>query len=348
MCRERRLREGDRDRRDGSLVCELGKRGCTWVSQKIGGRIRSGVVGETGGKTSHWGLPGLWKINPLLYRSVPRMIPARDYRDPFTGVGRRLSGDATAATDFLIHEAGCLRYRDWNHQAIVSPYWRLHYNFRSGNSVLCDQVLYPLHSGVAVLTPAGVRIDTSGPRVRLHTWIHFTPTCGYRLPQRAPIAVPLGSALRSLLRAVAVEFRSNPVGGNAARLHHLSQALLHGVFAEIDTGLYRSLPAGLATLLSRMEENPENDLTLVALARLAGKSRSRFAVWFKAAVDDTPAQYVQKLRIRIAAMRLGFGEDSVEQIAAATGFANRQHFTRVFSSLMGIGPGAYRRRHRHP
>jgi len=274
------------------------------------------------------------------------MIPARDYRDPFTGVGRRLSGDSTAATDFLIHEAGCLRYRDWNHHAIVSPYWRLHYNFRSGNSVLCDRVAYPLHPGVAVLTPAGVRIDTSGPQVRLHTWIHFTPTRGYRLPQRAPISVPLTAFLRSLLRAVAAEFRPDPVSANAARLHHLSQALLHGVFAGIDPGLYRSLPAELGSLLHRIEEHPEDDLTLVALARLAGKSRSRFAVWFKAAVDETPAQYVQKLRIRIAATRLGFGEESVEQIAAATGFANRQHFTRVFSSLMGIGPGAYRRRHR--
>ena len=274
------------------------------------------------------------------------MIHARDYRDPFTGVGRRLSGDSTAATDFLIHEAGCLRYRDWNHHAIVSPYWRLHYNFGSGNSVICDQVAYPLLPGVAVLTPAGVRIDTSGPQVRLHTWIHFTPTRGYRLPQKAPISVQLTASLRSLLRAVAAEFRSNPVGANAARLHHLSQALLHGVFAGIDPGLYRSLPAGLSKLLNRIEEHPENDLTLVALARLAGKSRSRFAVWFKAAVEETPAQYVQKLRIRIAATRLGFSEESVEQIAAATGFANRQHFTRVFSSLMGIGPGAYRRLHR--
>ena len=98
------------------------------------------------------------------------MTQRRDYRDPFTGVGVRLSGDSVAATDFLIHEAGCLRYRDWNHVGIVSPYWRLHYNSTPGNSVACDEKVYPLRPTVAVLTPAGVRIDTRGPRVLPIRW----------------------------------------------------------------------------------------------------------------------------------------------------------------------------------
>jgi AraC family transcriptional regulator, arabinose operon regulatory protein len=281
-----------------------------------------------------------------LYRFVLTMTRIRDYRDPFTGVGVRLSEDSAAATDFLIHEAGCLRYRDWNHRGIVSPYWRLHHNFAPGNSVVCDGTVFPLRRDVAVLTPAGVRIDTCGPRVLLHTWIHFTPTRGYRLPQREPFSMRLTPPLRSLLREVAAAFRSRRDRSHASRLHHLGQALLHGVFAGLEPGMYRSVPPGLGTLLARMEENPAMDLTVLALARMAGKSRSRFAAWFKQAVDETPAHYVQKLRIRVAATRLGSGDESVEEIAAATGFANRHHFTRVFSAMTGIGPGAYRKRHK--
>ena len=267
----------------------------------------------------------------------------RDYRDPFTGVGLRLAGDSAA--DFLIHEAGCLRYRDWNHRGIVSPYWRLHYNFSPGNSVVSEGTVYPLHPRVAVLTPAGVRIDTSGPRSLLHAWIHFTPTRGYRLPRSAPVSVPISMALRVLLRELAADFSSGR-DSHAERLHHLSQALLHGVFAGLEPGVYRSVPADLAGLLSRIEEHPEIDLTVTALARLVGRSRSRFAAWFKAAVDETPAEYVQRLRIRLAATRLGTTDESIEGIATQTGFANRHHFTRVFTLLMGIGPAAYRRRHK--
>ncbi|MEI6467391.1 MAG: hypothetical protein WCQ89_21895, partial [Verrucomicrobiota bacterium] len=150
----------------------------------------------------------------------------RDYRDPFTGVGVRLAGDSAAATDFLIHEAGCLRYRDWNHRGIISPYWRLHYNFAPGNSVVCDGRLYRLHPRMVLLTPAGVRIDTRGPRVVLHTWIHFTPTRGYRLPLRSPVSVRIAPPQRAVLRELAADFRNDKARAGLARLHHLSQALL--------------------------------------------------------------------------------------------------------------------------
>ena len=276
------------------------------------------------------------------------MIPHRDYRDPFTGKGQSLSGDSASATDFLLHEVGSLRYRDWNHHGVVSPYWRLHCNLAAGNGVICDQILYPLDPGVAVLTPAGVRIHTSGPRVLLHTWFHFTPTRGYRLPQQAPISVRLTPLLRSLLREIVAGFRAVPRDSATSRLYHLSQSLLHGVFAAIDPSLYRSVAADLGALLNFIEDHPEDDLTLAALARRTGKSRSRFAAWFKETVDETPAHYVRRLRIRIAATRLGFGKGSIEEIAEATGFANRQHFTRVFTAQMGLGPGAYRRRHKQP
>ncbi len=274
------------------------------------------------------------------------MTRHRDYRDPFTGVGLRLSGDSAAATDFLIHEAGCLRYRDWNHHHIVSPYWRFHYNFTPGNAVRCGDVLYPLQPNAAVITPAGVRIDTCGPRVLLHCWIHFTPTRGYRLPQQAPLPVRVTPPLRALLREVAADFRLRRSEAHAARLHHLGQALLHGVFAGLNPSLYRSISNELGSLLTRMEEKPSAELTVATLARMAGKSRTRFAAWFKAAVDETPARYVQRLRIRVAATRLGLGQESVEEVAAATGFANRQHFSRVFAALTGLGPGEYRKRHK--
>lgn len=261
-------------------------------------------------------------------------------------MGLRLAGESANAMDFLIHEAGCLRYRDWNHQGIVSPYWRLHYNFSSGNSVVSGRTVYPLHPRVAVLTPAGVRIDTLGPRDLLHLWIHFTPTRGCRLVRRVPVTVRISASLRMLTRELAADFQRGLVQSNAARPHHLSQAVLHGVFAGLDPTVYRVVPTELEELLVYVESNPEKDLSVTALAKIAGRSRSRFAVWFKTMVDETPAEYVQRLRIRLAATRLGEANESIESIAAATGFANRYHFTRVFAKLMGVSPAAYRKRHR--
>ena len=45
----------------------------------------------------------------------------------------------------------------------------------------------------------------------------------------------------------------------------------------------------------------------------------------------------------LAAQALLFTADSIETIAATSGFANRFYFSRVFTRQMGISPAAYRR-----
>lgn len=269
------------------------------------------------------------------------MIQTRDYRDPFTGLGTRM--DSGAATDFLLHEVGCLRYSDWNHRGIVSPYWRLHYNFAPGNAVSCAGRMYPLHPNAVLLTPAGVRIDTRGPRAVRHLWVHFTPSRVGRLRWPGPLSVRIPPAVRALCAdaSAAPETAGRP-------LHHQAQALLHAVFARIDPDLFPAYPAPLARLLQDLQESPGQDASVPALARRVGMSRSRFAAWFRAHTGQAPAAYVRQARVDHASRLLCLGDDSLEQIAAAAGFPNRFHFTRVFTALAGLPPAAYRKRHGRP
>lgn len=277
------------------------------------------------------------RLNPMPH--------TRDYRDPFTGLGVRLSAGTPTATDFILHEAGCLRYRDWNHRGIVSPYWRLHHNFTAGNSVACGGRLYPLRPEAALLTPAGVHIDTLGPRAPLHAWLHFTPTRAYQLALRGPLPVALPPALRALFAGFAALFRTGAAHAGHPGLYHQAQALLHGVFARVEPEVFQSFPAPLAALLARIQEHPAADLSNPALARLSGKSRARFAAWFREHTGHPPAAYVRRARVERAAGLLCLTEDSLEEIAAATGFPNRFHFTRVFTAQTGLAPATYRKRH---
>ena len=68
-----------------------------------------------------------------------------------------------------------------------------------------------------------------------------------------------------------------------------------------------------------------------------------FIRWFKARTGRTPAAFVTERRVREACRRLAFGEESIEQVAEATGFANRHHFSRVFKQHAGCGPAEFRR-----
>lgn len=64
---------------------------------------------------------------------------------------------------------------------------------------------------------------------------------------------------------------------------------------------------------------------------------------FRRALGMTPQQYIVNQRVRHAAQLLIESMESIESIASTCGFANRYHFSKVFSRLIGKPPGAVRR-----
>jgi transcriptional regulator GlxA family with amidase domain len=81
------------------------------------------------------------------------------------------------------------------------------------------------------------------------------------------------------------------------------------------------------------------------LAREAGLGRNAFGRFFREATGDTPHRYLTRLRVERACEQLSTEGATVDEVAVATGFCDRFHFTRVFKRHMGVGPAEYRRRH---
>jgi len=63
---------------------------------------------------------------------------------------------------------------------------------------------------------------------------------------------------------------------------------------------------------------------------------------FKRFLDTTPGDYLRARRVRIAADRLREPGARVKEVAAALGFADAFHFSRVFREEMGVTPRAWR------
>ena len=82
------------------------------------------------------------------------------------------------------------------------------------------------------------------------------------------------------------------------------------------------------------------------LAAIQGMSRSHFSHTFKAATGLGPAQFIQQIRLEEATRRLLHTPPSIELIAGATGFANANHFCKVFRQRFHLSPGAFRRQMR--
>ena len=129
---------------------------------------------------------------------------------------------------------------------------------------------------------------------------------------------------RHLLRHHAA---GRPLAGAAARVT-LTAASLRRLFEHIDAGL-----AG--------------GLRLAELAARAHLSEDHFVRAFKAAVGQTPHQYVLARRIAHAQGLLERGTLPVGEVAQAAGFRGASHFAAAFRRSIGVSPSAWRAQRRH-
>ena len=90
----------------------------------------------------------------------------------------------------------------------------------------------------------------------------------------------------------------------------------------------------------------DDDLSVAALAERAQLSERSFARAFRAEVGQTPAAYVEALRVERARTLLEDGAESLEAVARAAGFSSAEVLRRAFHRRVGVSPAAYRERFR--
>lgn len=94
---------------------------------------------------------------------------------------------------------------------------------------------------------------------------------------------------------------------------------------------------------SYVEGNLGDNMSLAALAAVAGMSRFHFARQFRLRTGESPLGYVRRMRIERAKELLRRSRPSISAVALALGFADQSHFTRAFQSFVGTTPARYAR-----
>lgn len=100
--------------------------------------------------------------------------------------------------------------------------------------------------------------------------------------------------------------------------------------------------AALNRVLSLIEDEIHQPLTLDRLADEARLSAFHFARSFKRSTGMAPYKYVLARKIEHAKRQLMTTERTVSEIATSLGFENMHHFRRQFRSQLGILPGQLR------
>lgn len=103
----------------------------------------------------------------------------------------------------------------------------------------------------------------------------------------------------------------------------------------------RSTVRAVQTLI---EAAPDGDHRLPALAAAAAMSVRHFARVFAAEVGETPARFVERVRLEAARHELETSADTLDRIAVRCGFGTAETLRRVFQRRLSVSPAAYRRR----
>ena len=105
-----------------------------------------------------------------------------------------------------------------------------------------------------------------------------------------------------------------------------------------------AFPDVLHSLLELIRSNIEEPLSVEELASCVGISRRQVERLFQTHLDTTPSRYYLELRITHARRLLLQSNDSIANIALASGFLSSTHFSHCFKDYFGVSPSQARQK----
>lgn len=276
----------------------------------------------------------------LITRSVRGVnVAATETRDDNPVPG--LSGKITPEDAYIVS----LKLRDYpdceyweNGRCVAKP------NIRAGTTYLYDMKYEPgfviekpfhsLHVYVPALALDGIAEQSGARRVG-------QLDCQFGTGFQDQTMHHAGAALLQALR--------RPSEANQLFVDHMMLAVTAHV-AQTYGGLRRpeAMRGGLAPwqvkrACERLEADLAGKLALEDIAAELDLSVSHFSRAFRASVGMPPHQWLLHQRISAAKQLMSVRGLSLAEIAISAGFSSQSHFTRVFSNLVGVSPGVWRR-----
>lgn len=138
--------------------------------------------------------------------------------------------------------------------------------------------------------------------------------------------------------------------GSRAAMNRLTESLFILIVreqlssAQQSKGLAAALADGrIKNALDAIHSQPEKRWTLEQLATAASMSRSAFSSLFRSLLNESAMDYLQRWRMQNAWGWLEQGE-TVYSVAQRCGYESDAAFAKAFKKIMGMGPGAVRKR----
>ncbi len=158
------------------------------------------------------------------------------------------------------------------------------------------------------------------------------------------IAYPLHSHVSVYAAGLVLGGAVQLTAGPAQRVLRQGEGFLIPPDLPAAAGTPRKADPPVEALRRRLEQRPEQKLSLDEMARAACLSKYHLIRVFRRQTGLTPHQFQLQNRVRRAQRLLAAGPDALPaaEAALAAGFCDQSHLVRCFERLVGLSPRAYR------
>jgi AraC-like DNA-binding protein len=234
-------------------------------------------------------------------------------------------------------------FSSWNFPYRNSPFWYLYWNDTPGAVIHCNDTTLPLTPNIIVLIPPHTTFSTENYQEFDQFYIHFNAGPPFDRLASEILVFPADCGIFFI-----------PQLRNWFSDERLVKLRLYSVVYEMLLNIphARFMDKSLKTIDPRIQKavdlmsknfvaNPNNEV----IARSIGMSVNNYIRRFRQEIGLSPQRYCMNRRLDKARNLLLNTENSIDEIAAKTAFANRYHFSKAFKNFFKISPSAFRKEH---
>lgn len=262
----------------------------------------------------------------------------------------------------------------WNYRNVLSPYYRMYYIDKGEGSISDQTATWVLEPGYLYLVPGFTLCNLKCTGFMGQYFVHFFEDAldGLSLFHNSQTVYKIKATemdIANFKRLLEINpFRKinrsdNPQvyekGIYYREYEELNNKQSYELFMEtqgillqliskfISTDQLRqkdttAIPSRIVDLLGFIQLNLSNTVTVKMLAGMVNLHPDHLSRLFLKLTGERPLSYIHRKRIERAQYLMITTDMSLSQIAAATGFDNVAHFSRVFKKITSLTPARYR------
>lgn len=141
------------------------------------------------------------------------------------------------------------------------------------------------------------------------------------------------------------KFCGHDVGVQVAKNFSIHRDHMSQAHFSVFSGLNRHGDKAILNAQNFIEEHYGEDISIEQVASYVNMSKRNFIRRFKQAVQVTPIEYIQRVKIEAAKKALESGKKNIQALTYEVGYNDSKTFRSIFKRLTGVTPQDYRNKY---